>query len=83
MSVTTVLTPYAEMVLHKRMQTFVRWKATKIHLEIPSPLPMVIACGHAIAASRHLNIHELPDMCVMKYIIIALIFVTYYSDRKT
>nr|KAJ0209678.1 hypothetical protein LSAT_V11C400197440 [Lactuca sativa] len=34
-SLTIILTPYVEMVLYKRMQKFVRWKATKIPLEIP------------------------------------------------
>nr|KAJ0201838.1 hypothetical protein LSAT_V11C600312100 [Lactuca sativa] len=71
-SLTTVLTPYVKMMLHKRMQKFVRWQATKIPLEIPSSLPsdiygLGIACGHAIATSRHLNVHELPDMVQIYY----------------
>nr|KAJ0206182.1 hypothetical protein LSAT_V11C500265090 [Lactuca sativa] len=99
-NLTTVLTPYAEMVLHKRIQKSVRWQATKFPPEILSPLPLGIACGNAIAASRHSNNHELLDMvhiyywadvfqtayktqtCVMKNIIIALIFVKYSKDIK-
>nr|KAJ0208963.1 hypothetical protein LSAT_V11C400160530 [Lactuca sativa] len=38
---TTVLTLYAEMEFHKRMQKYVRWQATKIPPKIPSPLPSV------------------------------------------
>nr|KAJ0187278.1 hypothetical protein LSAT_V11C900492770 [Lactuca sativa] len=86
-SLTTLLTPYAEMLLHKWMQKSVRWKSTKILPAILSPLPsdiyrvfdfkktcivdlnchtcscgkwhiLGIACGHAVAASRHSNIHE-------------------------
>nr|KAJ0202719.1 hypothetical protein LSAT_V11C500234800 [Lactuca sativa] len=70
------------MVLHKRMQKSVRWQETKIPPEIPSPLLSNIyrvfdfkktyvvdtnPYGHAIAASRHLNIHELPDMVQIYY----------------
>nr|KAJ0227881.1 hypothetical protein LSAT_V11C100025980 [Lactuca sativa] len=36
---TNVLTPYTEIVFHKRMQKSIRWQATKILPEIPSPLP--------------------------------------------
>nr|KAJ0189065.1 hypothetical protein LSAT_V11C800395330 [Lactuca sativa] len=35
----TVFTPYAEMVLHRRMQKCLRCKETKIPPEIPSPFP--------------------------------------------
>nr|KAJ0189219.1 hypothetical protein LSAT_V11C800401270 [Lactuca sativa] len=35
----TVFTPYVEMVLHKRMQKSLRWKATKIPPKISSPFP--------------------------------------------
>nr|KAJ0219258.1 hypothetical protein LSAT_V11C300136660 [Lactuca sativa] len=35
----TAFTPYAEMVLHKRMQKSLGWKAPNIPLEIPSLLP--------------------------------------------
>nr|KAJ0226183.1 hypothetical protein LSAT_V11C100030630 [Lactuca sativa] len=90
-SETTILTPYAETVLHKRMPKSVRWQATKIPQEIPSSSPsdiyqvfdfkktcvvnlnrrtcsckqwhsLGIACSHAIVASRHSNIYELPYM---------------------
>ncbi|XP_052623728.1 uncharacterized protein LOC128129072 [Lactuca sativa] len=35
----TVFTPYAEMVLHKRMQKSLGWKVAKIPPEFPSPFP--------------------------------------------
>ena len=34
---TNVLTPYEDMVLQRGMQKSVRWQATKITPEIPSP----------------------------------------------
>ncbi|KAL7595891.1 hypothetical protein Lser_V15G30488 [Lactuca serriola] len=39
----TVFTPYIEMVVHRRMQKSLRWKATKIPPEIPSPFPSDIS----------------------------------------
>nr|KAJ0209830.1 hypothetical protein LSAT_V11C400161980 [Lactuca sativa] len=95
-SLTTVLTPYVEMMLHKRMQKSVQWKTTKVPPEITSLIPpdiyrvfdfkktcvvdlnrhtcscgkrrsLGIACCHAIAVSRHLNIHKLPDMVNIYY----------------
>nr|KAJ0221793.1 hypothetical protein LSAT_V11C200054970 [Lactuca sativa] len=51
-SLTTVLTPHAEMVLHKRIQKSVR---------------LGIACGHAITTVRHSNMHELVDMVKVFY----------------
>nr|KAJ0207799.1 hypothetical protein LSAT_V11C500271170 [Lactuca sativa] len=79
-SLTTVLTSYAEVVLHKRMQKSVRWQATKT----PSPLcpkfiNLGITCGHAIAASRHSNIHELLDMFWIYYW--ADVFQTAYQTQ--
>nr|KAJ0195909.1 hypothetical protein LSAT_V11C700351680 [Lactuca sativa] len=59
-----VLTPYAELVLHKRMQKSVR---------------LGIACGHAIAAPRHSNIHELLDMVKIYYR--ADVFQTAYQTQ--
>nr|KAJ0201790.1 hypothetical protein LSAT_V11C600332470 [Lactuca sativa] len=41
-SLNTVLTPYAEMVLHKRMQKSIGWKATQIPQHISSPFPQYI-----------------------------------------
>nr|KAJ0221904.1 hypothetical protein LSAT_V11C200056370 [Lactuca sativa] len=71
----TVFTPYAEMVLHKNMQKSLGWKATKIPTEIPSPFPsnifrvflskkniLVIACCQAIVVARYTNNKELIDM---------------------
>nr|KAJ0195919.1 hypothetical protein LSAT_V11C700368440 [Lactuca sativa] len=41
-SLTTVLTPYVEMVLQRRMQKSFGWQATQIHQEISSPFPTYI-----------------------------------------
>nr|KAJ0226987.1 hypothetical protein LSAT_V11C100000790 [Lactuca sativa] len=64
---TTALTSYIEMVLHKRMQKSVQWQATKIPPKISSPFPLGITCDHATAASRYSNIHELPNMVTIYY----------------
>nr|KAJ0210594.1 hypothetical protein LSAT_V11C400164960 [Lactuca sativa] len=58
------------MVLHKRMQKSVGWQATKILSSLPFDIHrhnLGIVCGNAIAASRHSNIHELPDMVHINY----------------
>nr|KAJ0190039.1 hypothetical protein LSAT_V11C800450960 [Lactuca sativa] len=59
----TIFTPYVEMVLHRRMQKSLGWKATKISPEIL----LGIACGHAIAAARYTNNTELTDMVQIYY----------------
>nr|KAJ0184772.1 hypothetical protein LSAT_V11C900502560 [Lactuca sativa] len=79
---TTVLTLYAEMLLHKRMQKSVWWQATKIPPPFPSDIdrvfdlknklccrakPLGIACGHVIATSHHSNINELANMVHIYY----------------
>nr|KAJ0186903.1 hypothetical protein LSAT_V11C900467500 [Lactuca sativa] len=73
-SLTTVLTPYAEMVLHKMMKNYVWWQATKIPSLLPSAIYREMAQSgynlrscYAIAASRHSNIHELPDVVQIYY----------------
>nr|KAJ0210053.1 hypothetical protein LSAT_V11C400182870 [Lactuca sativa] len=90
----TVFTPYVEMVLHKRMQKSLRWKATKIPPEIPSPFPsnifqilidtqwrsLDIACSHAIAATRYTKNTELTDMVQIYYL--ADVFRTIYQTRN-
>nr|KAJ0208060.1 hypothetical protein LSAT_V11C500243690 [Lactuca sativa] len=88
----TVFTPYAEMVLQRRMQKRLRWKATKIPPEIPFPFPsdifqvfdlkrsLVIACGHAIAAACYTKNTELTDIVQIYYL--ADVFQTTYQTRN-
>nr|KAJ0221401.1 hypothetical protein LSAT_V11C200064910 [Lactuca sativa] len=73
-SLTTVLTPYAQMVLQRRMQKFVGWQATQTPQQISSPLPTYVylvsdfktTCVVDLNA-RHLNMHELVDMVQVYY----------------
>nr|KAJ0192438.1 hypothetical protein LSAT_V11C800395340 [Lactuca sativa] len=41
-SLTSVLTPYAQMVVFRRMQKSVRWQATQISQQISSPMPTYV-----------------------------------------
>nr|KAJ0220669.1 hypothetical protein LSAT_V11C200064840 [Lactuca sativa] len=78
-SLTTILTLYAEMVLHQRRQkSYLILKETCVidlnqHTSSCGKwCSLGIACAHAITSSRHSNIHELPDMVQIYYI--------YYRD---
>ncbi|XP_052622706.1 uncharacterized protein LOC128127994 [Lactuca sativa] len=95
-SLTGVLTPYAQMVVFRRMQKSVRWQATQIPQQISSPVSayvyevfdfkttcvvdlndrtcscgkwssLGIACGHAIAAARDSNMHEIVNLVQVYY----------------
>nr|KAJ0223080.1 hypothetical protein LSAT_V11C200064920 [Lactuca sativa] len=78
-----------ELVLHRRMQKSLRWKATKIPPEIPSLFPsdvfhkwhsLGIACSHAIVATRYTNNTQLTDMVQIYYR--ADVFRTTYQTRN-
>nr|KAJ0188634.1 hypothetical protein LSAT_V11C900472710 [Lactuca sativa] len=62
---TTVLTPYVEMVLHKRMQKSVQSELS--YMFMWDMVQYSITCDHAIATSHRSNIHELPDMVQIYY----------------
>nr|KAJ0197000.1 hypothetical protein LSAT_V11C700370490 [Lactuca sativa] len=78
-SLTTVLNPYAKILLHKGYKSLFSGKQQISRKRSISALVLGIACGHVNGESRHSNIHKLPDMVKIYYR--AYVFQTSYQSQ--